>query len=369
MTTRIDTRLADGRDLFYFDCGRHERSTCPDRRLLDPLDQPCGSELRRDPLFGEYAVIATHRQSRTHLPSPQQCPLCPSRGDVETEVPSGDYQVAVLENRFPAFTTTTSSGPDPFDDPLFVRQPGAGRCEVVCFTSDHNTAFSQLSPARVRTVIDALADRTHDLSQLRNVAYVYCFENRGEDIGVTLSHPHGQIYGYPFVPERFQRAARAARRHRRHFGGCLQCDLLDAEVKANDRIVAETEHWVSYVPFASRWPFQLRVVPRAHVADLPALSDEQRNDLVAVYLSGLRRFDALFDSPSPYIANWQQAPVRQDRDVWHLALEIFTIRRARQKLKYLAGSESGAGVWINDIRPETAAEQLRAAIPGEETYR
>jgi UDPglucose--hexose-1-phosphate uridylyltransferase len=165
------------------------------------------------------------------------------------------------------------------------------------------------------------------------------------------------------VPPRFYRAAEAARRFRERTGDCLQCRLLTAELDAGVRIVTESDGWVAYVPFAARWPYEVRVVPREHVPDLPALSDELRQDLATVYRDALRRFDLLFGAPVPYIADWQQAPVRQDRDVWHLAAEIFTIRRAPGKLKYLAGSESAAGIWINDVTPEAAAARLRGDEP------
>jgi UDPglucose--hexose-1-phosphate uridylyltransferase len=181
---------------------------------------------------------------------------------------------------------------------------------------------------------------------------------------VTLSHPHGQIYAYPFVPPRFFRAVEAYQRHRERSGTCLQCTLLADELAARERIVDESAHWVSYVPFAARWPYEMRLVPRQHRPDLPSLTDDERDDLATHYLGLLRRFDRLFDTPTPYIAGWQQAPVRLGRQVWHLAAEVFTIRRAPGKLKYLAGSESGAAVWINDVAPEDAAARLREVAPG-----
>jgi UDPglucose--hexose-1-phosphate uridylyltransferase len=229
----------------------------------------------------------------------------------------------------------------------------------VVFTDDHNRPFSSLTPTQARTVVDAWADRTVELGKIPSIDYVFCFENRGEEIGVTLSHPHGQIYGYPFVPPRFARVADTLRRYGERSGGCLQCDLLQAELDAGARIVCSSASWVAYVPFAARWPYEVRLVPREHVPDLPALSDAARDELAAAYVDVLRRFDALFDTPTPYISGWQQAPVRQDRERWHLAAEIFTIRRAPGKLKYLAGSESGAAVWINDVAPELAAARLR----------
>jgi UDPglucose--hexose-1-phosphate uridylyltransferase len=360
MTTRQQIRLADGRELFYYDTEPGQDRSASDART-DLPDTSTTSQVRWDPLFHAHTVIADHRQSRIYRPPADLCPLCPSRAGAHTEVPAPDYEVAVFENRFPAFALQSAQTVPRVSTPPFQSAPGDGRCEVVCFTSDHAGSFAGLTRVRARLVIDAWADRTRELSATGSVQYVFCFENRGADIGVTLSHPHGQIYGYPFVPPRFYNAARTASRHRDRTGSCLQCELLAAELDDGKRIVHESEHWVSYVPFAARWPYELRVVPRAHVPDLPALSGAQRDDLAAEYLDALRRFDGLFERSTPYIAGWHQAPVAQDRDGWHLAAEVFTIQRAAGLLKYLAGSESGAGIWINDVAPETAAARLRAA--------
>ncbi len=358
MTTRQHLRLADGRDLYYFDLKPGQDRSEPDTRDLP--ETATSSQIRWDPLFSEWAVIAGHRQSRTFKPPTSMCPLCPSTGDSATEVPASDYDVVVFENRFPSLTTEATGSVPEIEDFPFRSGPGSGRCEVVCFTSDHNTSFAQLTPEHARTVFDALADRTSELSKIESISYVFCFENRGEDIGVTLSHPHGQIYGYPFVPPRMQRAAETAAAWQAEHGACLRCELLQRELEARERIVTRTEHWTALVPFAARWPYEVRIIANRHVPDLPALTGDERDDLASIYLDVLRRFDALFDTPAPYIAGWHQAPVRGElRDAWHLGAEIFTIRRAAGKLKYLAGSESGAAVWINDISPEIAAARLR----------
>jgi UDPglucose--hexose-1-phosphate uridylyltransferase len=359
MITRTSTRLSDGRELIYFDDEPgHDRRT-PDLRELPPSD--AAAQIRWDPLLGEWSVIAGHRQTRTYRPPSTDCPLCPSTAGRQTEVPAPSYDVAVFENRFPSLGAIGSSHPD--DGLLFTARPGIGRCEVVCFTSDHTASFGQLPPRRARTVIDALADRTESLSAMPGIEYVFCFENRGEEIGVTLAHPHGQIYGYPFVPPRMANQVRTSAAHRDATGRCLQCDVLKTEEDAGVRVVARSAHWVAYVPFAARWPYEVRLVARRHVPDLAALADDERDDLAAMYLRALRRFDGLFGGArTPYIAGWQQAPVHVERDGWHLAAEIFTIRRAASKLKYLAGSESGAGVWINDVLPEVAAARLRGDV-------
>lgn len=362
---KTEIRLADGRALYYFD--EHPDAV---RATVDPRDLPTTttrSEIRWDPVHEEWVVIASHRQDRTFLPPPGECPLDPSRDGRQTEIPAGDYDVVVFENRFPSLSSAAveevTGAAHPGAAGLFTLRGGVGRCEVVCFTSDHDAAFAQLSPERVETVIEAWADRTAELGALPEVAQVFCFENRGEEIGVTLSHPHGQIYAYPFVPPRLARALESARRYRDRTGECLHCALLAAERAAEARVVLETPLWTVLVPHAARWPYQAHVYPRRHVPDLPALTEPEKADLARVYLDLLRRFDALFDTPTPYIAGWVQAPARTGRDLAHLHAQVFSIRRAAGKLKYLAGSESGVGVWINDITPEQAAAQLRAAGP------
>ncbi|NJP33256.1 galactose-1-phosphate uridylyltransferase [Micromonospora thermarum] len=356
---RTAIELADGRELIYFDERDDAVRDQPDRRELPP--PPPASQLRYDPLTDEWVAVAVHRQTRTFLPPADQCPLCPSTADRLSEIPAPDYDVVVFENRFPSLSGRIAEEPAEIT-PFTPVRPGQGRCEVVCFTDDHNASFASLSPGRVRTVLDALADRTTALAELPGVEQVFPFENRGVEIGVTLHHPHGQVYAYPFVTPRTRAMLAAARRHADRTGGRnLYADVLAAERADGGRVVAGNEHWTAYVPAAARWPFEVHVAPHRPVPDIPALTDAQRDAFGPLYLDLLRRFDGLFDVPMPYIAAWHQAPVRVDRELGHLHLQLFSIRRAKDKLKYLAGSESGMGVFINDIAPERAAELLRAA--------
>ncbi len=347
---RAGGRLADGREIIYFDeapgLGRAE---VPDSRPLPPRapgpELPHGRAdwgIRWDALAGEWVVIAAARQDRTFLPPPDQCPLDPSGPGRPTEIPADGYDVVVFENRFPSLA-----------EPL-------GRCEVVCFTSDHDASFAQLSPGRVRTVFEAWADRTAALSALPETRQVYCFENRGEEIGVTLHHPHGQIYAFPFVAPRLAQMVAQARDYS---GGNLFDDLVAAELKAETRVVTRNEHWVAFVPPAARWPYEVRVFPVVRVADLCSVGEAARDAFGPLYLDVLRRFDALFGRPAPYIAAWYQAPVGDEeaRGQFAAHLQVLSVRRAAEKLKYLAGTESGMGVWINDIVPEQAAQRLREA--------
>ncbi|MEV4400336.1 galactose-1-phosphate uridylyltransferase [Nonomuraea sp. NPDC049607] len=352
---RTITHLADGRELIYFDRRDDADRSAIDRRPLDP--RPVASELRYDPLTEEWIAIAGHRQTRTFLPPADECPLCPSSGTRASEIPAHDYDVVVFENRFPSFSGNFGTYGDVGG--LSEVRPGVGRCEVVCFTSDHTSSFSKLSNAQVRLVMEAWADRTAELSGMEGVEQVFCFENRGEEIGITLPHPHGQIYAYPYVTPRTKLQLGAASRYT---GGNLFADVLAAERAAGTRVVASNKLWTAFVPAAARWPFEVHVYPHRQVPDLAALSEEERAAFAPLYTSVLRALDALFGVAMPYISAWHQAPVRYGRELAYLHLELFSIRRAPGKLKYLAGSESAMGAFVNDVLPEEAARMLRSRI-------
>ncbi|SHG57784.1 galactose-1-phosphate uridylyltransferase [Streptoalloteichus hindustanus] len=357
---RTARRLADGREIVYFD----DDPQAPPRDAVDTRDLPAQrprSEIRLDPLTGEWVAMAAHRQTRTYKPPADLCPLCPSTPGRPTEIPEPDYEVAVFENRFPSFAQGVPEPGDPVLGDLAPRRAAVGRCEVVCFTSDHDSAFVELSPRRARTVVDAWADRTAALGRLPGVEQVFCFENRGEEIGVTLHHPHGQIYAYPFVTPRTERMLRVAAEHHERTGRHILGDVLAAERAHGERVVATSDHWTAYVPAAARWPVEVHLVPHRQAPDLPALTDAERDDLAELHLAVLRRLDGLYARPLPYIAAWHQAPVRTGRELSWLHLQVFSVLRTADKLKYLAGSESGMGVWINDVTPEQIAERLRAA--------
>jgi UDPglucose--hexose-1-phosphate uridylyltransferase len=359
--------LADGRELMYFGAIPDRPADYPDRRQLAAVQVQ--SQTRWDRLLGEWVVIASHRQDRTFQPADDQCPLCPSTAGSRTEIPAPDYEVVVFENRFPTLKTVEAGrGGDgdgangkPAAGPgnLLAGRPAGGRCEVVCFSQQHAASFADLSPGQAATVMAAWADRSAGLARLPGVEQVYCFENRGAEIGVTLSHPHGQIYAYPYITPRTDRMLASCASYRRETGGNLFDDLLAAEEADSSRIVLRSTHWTAFVPFAAHWPYEVHMYPRRRVPGLVALADEARAEFCELYLDLLRRFDRLFGRPAPYISAWHQAPVRRGGDDFALHLELFTVMRAPGKLKYLAGSESGMGAFANDIAPEAAAGRLR----------
>ncbi|MFD4865161.1 galactose-1-phosphate uridylyltransferase [Streptomyces sp. NPDC058412] len=343
------THLADGRELIYFDNDEGAVRDAPDLRPLDRVRSH--PELRRDEATGDWITIAAHRQGRTYHPPAGECPLCPSRDGRLGEIPAADYEVAVFENRFPSLAGE------------------AGRCEVVCFTPDHEAGFADLTPAAARLVLDAWTDRTAELSALPGVEQVYCFENRGAEIGVTLAHPHGQIYAFPFVTPRTAKMTAAAAAHRAATGRNLFEDLLADARAATERVVTAGEHWTAFVPYAARWPYEVHLHPHRRVPDLTCLTEAERAEFPGIYLNLLRRFDRLFPAPgrpegpppTPYVSAWHQAPRTQGEEL-ALHLELFTIRRSPDKLKFLAGTESGTEAFINDVAPEEAARRLREAL-------
>ena len=364
------TRLDDGRELIYFDdpgttLGA-ERAV--DARTLDP--RPATATMRRDVLTGDWISVAAARQNRAFMPPAEFDPLAPQTPANPSEIPSR-YDVAVFENKSPSFGPALAvahgdapaaddapRGLDDLDAPGLGRtRTSVGRCEVVCFSPEHAGSFGTQSRTRARTVIEAWADRTAALSALPGIEQVFPFENRGEAIGVTLPHPHGQIYAYPYVTPRTTSLLRSIERE----GDDLFERILQHE-RSSDRVILTGEHWTAFVPFAARWPLEVHLLPHRHVPDFAETTDAERDELAPLYLRLLRGVDALYDTPTPYIAAWHQAPVRRGREVARLHLQLTSPRRAADKLKFLAGSEAAMGAWIGDVPPEAAAERLRAAV-------
>ncbi len=364
------TRLADGRELIYYD--DPGTTLDPDRALdrREPVARPETATMRRDVLTGDWVSIAAARQNRAFLPPAELDPLAPQTPTNPSEIPSL-YDVAVFENKSPSFGPALAEahgdapagadaprGLDDLDAPGLGRtRTSVGRCEVVCFSPEHSGSFGTQTATRARTVIEAWADRTAELSALPGIEQVFPFENRGEAIGVTLPHPHGQIYAYPYITPRTTSLLASIDRE----GPDLFERILEFE-RAGERVILAGEHWTAFVPFAARWPIEVHLLPHRHVPDFAHTTDAERDELAPLYLRLLRGVDALYDTPTPYIAAWHQAPVHRGRDTVRLHLQLTSPRRAADKLKYLAGSEAAMGAWIGDIPPEAAAERLRAAV-------
>jgi len=322
------------------------------------------TERRYDPVSGEWRTFAPQRQDRTFLPSVSSCPLCPTRDpNAPTEIPWPSFDVAVFDNRFPALTA------DPVDPDVaaigpYAVEPACGATEVVVYSDDHHASLGTLGAARIRLVVDVWAERYAALSVRPDVAYVFIFENRGQEIGVTLHHPHGQIYAYPEVPPLPARELRVAREHLDRHGTCVLCDVVGAERADGARVVVRNESFLAYVPFAARFPYEVHVVAERHVTSLLDMRDSERDLLADMLERLLRSYDTLFGFPLPYVMSLHQAPADDGESLLtsHLHFEFTPIHRSASRLKYLAGSEIGAGSFLNDVPPEAAASELRAAV-------
>jgi UDPglucose--hexose-1-phosphate uridylyltransferase len=299
------------------------------------------SELRFDELRGEHVVYAIHRQDRTFLPSRDHCPLDPTRpGGPQTEIPFPAFEIAVFDNRFPAF-----------EAPL-------GAAEVVVYTDEHDGSFGTLAPERAEALMWVWRHRYEELGARDDIDYVMIFENRGVEVGVTLHHPHGQIYGYPFLPPVPTREIAADER----LGGCAPCALMRSELDDGRRILYEDEGVVTYVPYAARWAYEAQVTMRAHRASLLECEPAELRMLSEALQALVRGYDVLFDRPFPYVMVVHQAPTASGAGGGHLHVEFYPPLRTADKLKYLAGSEQGAGTFISDTLPEESAAALREAI-------
>lgn len=322
------------------------------------------SELRWNPLLEEWVVTATHRQDRTYKPPQDYCPLCPTKpGAYPTEVPAEDYEIVVFENKFPSFRREPPA-PAVSGDDLYRVADARGICEVVLYTPNHNSTLTDASVTHLVRLIRVWTDRYRELASHDYIKYVLIFENKGDVIGVTLSHPHGQIYAFPYVPPKAERELEASRKHYQATSRCLLCDVLAHEKGDGRRVVAENEGFLAVVPFYARYPYEIHILPKRHILSLPELTDIEQVGLARMLKVVLMKYDNLFGFSLPYMMIMHQAPTDGgDYSYYHFHIEFYPPHRTATKLKYLAGCESGAGTFINDTLPEDTARTLREKPP------
>lgn len=321
------------------------------------------SELRYNPLLGEWVATATHRQDRTFLPPADFCPLCPTKpGAFPTEVPEADYDIVAFENRFPSLRRNPEP-PAIEADGIYDVRPSAGVCEVVLYSPNHYTTLAAEPVERIYKLVRVWRHRFEALEKHEFVKYVFIFENKGEAVGVTLHHPHGQIYAYPFVPPVVKRELAQAKEFHDRTGKCLICDIVGRELAAASRIVAENASFAAYIPFFARYPFEVHITAKQHLEALTDFSDLQQQHLAEILKQVLGAFDRLFDRSFPYIMAIHQRPSDgEDHSYYHFHIEFYPPMRTAEKLKYLAGSEAGAGMFINDTLPEIKAAEMRKLV-------
>ncbi|PTA69665.1 galactose-1-phosphate uridylyltransferase [Deinococcus arcticus] len=324
----------------------------------DPVD--ARPVLRWHPLRGEWVMYAAHRLNRTFLPPPEYNPLAPTTDSAHpTELPPGEYDLAVFENRFPSLSL---HAPDPGEGPADTRA-GVGACEVVVFSQDARGRLADLEEAHMDLLLSVWADRTARLAATGRIQSVLCFENRGVEVGVTLHHPHGQIYAYDHIPPVQARMLAQAQAHHAEHGRPWLADFVAQERAAGERVVLDAGEALSVVPPFARYSFETWIVPARPVGLLAELTGRERAAFARVLKDTLLRLDGLFGVRMPYLLTVHQAPLDGPHPAFPLHIELYPYLRAPGRMKYLAGTEQGAGEFANDKFPETAAAELRAVAP------
>lgn len=350
----------DGRELILY--ATDARGPIPEDIPAPSPQGPEGrphSHLRWHPLRGEWVAYASHRQNRTFLPPKEYNPLAPSSStDAPTELPEGPYDIAAFENLFP---TLLANPGDPPADLWVPVKPGIGRCEVVVFTQDPTLSLGLLPLPHIELLFDVWAHRTAEIGARPEIHYVMPFENKGVEVGVTLHHPHGQIYAYPFVPPVATRELQEQRRFFEATGTSLVQTIIEHELTDGRRMLYEGPELVAFVPAFARYSYEVWLAPRTPTARLDHLTRPQRADFARALKTILRKYDLLWNKPFPYLMVFHQAPTGdQDHPYAHLHLEFSPPYRTRDRLKYLAGTELGAGTFASDSLPEQKAAELQA---------
>jgi len=313
------------------------------------------SELRWHPLLREWVGVAAHRQGRPQMPK-DWCPFDPGSGRVPDQ-----FDVLIYPNDFPAFSPQS----EPFspDAGLYCRTGARGSCDVVIYHPEHNLAPSQMTAGHWRKVVDIWTRRYRELAVMPDIQYVYIFENTGVAIGVTMPHPHGQIYAFPFIPPLIERELTAASDYQRQHGECIYCRILCDELADGRRMVTANPDFVAFVPFFARWPGEIQICARRHFADITAIGEAEATNLSAIIKRVRMKYDNLYSSPMPLMMLLRQKPVRGEHPYFHFHIDFYPIQRSSAKLKYLAGVESGAGTFLNDTVAEEKAQELRETEP------
>ncbi len=313
------------------------------------------AEIRWNPFTQDWVMIASHRQDRPQMPK-DWCPFCPGSGQVPEH-----FDVLKYDNDFPALSTNPPE-PDDVAGDFFKLAPAYGKCEVILYSPEHEVTLPELPLSHVRKLVTLWRDRFIELSADEKVKYVFIFENRGEPVGVTMPHPHGQIYAYPFLPKKMELKVLSQQAHREQTGNCLMCDYVAAEIADGRRIVYQNDSFTIYLPFYSEYPYGINIVANRHVRTIAELTEKEEDDLAEAVLMAAGTLDSLFDTKFPYMMCMNNAPVNRGVDEdYHFHIEFFPPMRSATKIKYNASSETGAWAHCNTTAPEAIAEDLREA--------
>ena len=313
-------------------------------------------ELRWNAILKEWVVIAGHRTKRPNLPSKNECPFCPNAEELKD---LKDWKYLSLPNKFPSLMESPPK-PDLEGDDLYQVKPALGECEVILYTPEHDTKLEKLPLDHISGLISFWGERYKEIGEKTHINYVLIFENRGRDVGVSLDHPHGQIYSFSFIPSKIQKELISSKEHFDTNQKCLFCEIIEKEQKFKKRIIIENDSFICFIPFYATWPYGPHVYPKNHLLNINNLSQTEKNDLASILKILLKKINKLFDGKFSYEMIFHQEPTDgNDYTYYHFHIEFYVINRAKDKIKYLGGCELGSGTFINPVSPEEAAEILR----------
>ena len=315
------------------------------------------AELRYHPLIKDWVMIASHRQNRPQMPK-DYCPFCPGSGKVPDQ-----FDVYEYDNDFPALSQTPPT-PDDVANDFFKIKEAYGKCEVILYSPDHTITLPELPTDHIKKLVDLWVERFNVISSDEKIKYVFIFENRGEAVGVTMPHPHGQIYGYSVVPKKLELEVESAKEFYEENDQCLFCKMRDEERADGRRIIFESEHFVVFLPFFCEYPYGVYIMSKRHLNNIAQFTDAEKADFAEVLRLTTGMLDSLFGYKFPYMMCMHNAPVNgeDNSDYYHFHVEFFPPMRSADKIKFNASSETGAWAHCNPTAPELKAVELREAL-------
>lgn len=314
------------------------------------------AELRWHPLTKDWVMIASHRQARPQMPK-DWCPFCPGSGKVPDS-----FEVYKYDNDFPALSQNPPA-PDDVANDFFKTAESYGKCEVILYSPNHTITLPELPDKHVEKLVDLWCERFSELRKDEKIKYIYIFENRGEVVGVTMPHPHGQIYGYSFIPKKLELEIASAKEYINTNNKCIFCDMLENEIEAGKRIIFKNEHFTVFLPFFTEYPYGVYIMSNAHKQYITDFNDEEKAALALTIKQTAGTLDSLFDKPFPYMMCMHNAPVNSGdySEDFHFHIEFFPPMRSADKQKFNASSETGAWAHCNPTCPEDTSKELRDA--------
>lgn len=311
-------------------------------------------ELRWDPILRQWIIVSGKRGERPLLPE-GFCPFCPG----SEEMPKTDWTVLSLPNRFPALRPDPPP-PEAECDRLYCCAPSKGVCEIIIYTPRHDTTLAELSVENIKAVVDLWCQRFKDLGDRDYVKFVFIFENKGRIIGVTLDHPHGQLYAFPFIPPLIKTELESSKRYWKRTGDCLFCKVIAKEKDDGLRVVCENERFICFLPFFAHWPYGVHIYSKRHVQAITDLTEDEKGMFALILKKVLKKFDNLLDMSFPYMMVLHQRPTDgKAYPHYHFHVEFYPPYREKNKIKYFASVETGAGTVTFDYTPEMKAKELR----------